>query len=84
MIRSPSQRFGGLLWELPPAYADAYFGKVLRDAKPARASGGAAAVTGLFRLLEPRRKVTCRYPLEGRVGSLCACLRSLAERAAGR
>src|SRR5512132_1273595 len=76
--------FGGPLGELPPADADAYFGKVLRDAKPSRAPGRAAAPTGFFQLLELRHKVTCRYPLEGRVGSPCACLRSSAEQAAGR
>ena len=76
--------FGGALWELPPADAEAYFGKVLRDAKPSTRAGRAATLTGFFQLLELRHKVTCRYPLEGRVGSLCACLRSSAEQAAGR
>jgi hypothetical protein len=76
--------FGRLLWELPPADADAYFGKVLRDAKPSTRTGRAAALTVFFQLLELRHKVTCRCPLKGRVGSLCGCLRSSAEQAAGR
>ncbi len=33
--------FGRPLWELPPADADAYFGKVLRDAKPSTRTGRA-------------------------------------------
>jgi integrase/recombinase XerD len=31
--------FGRPLWELQPADADAYFGKVLRDAKPSTRTG---------------------------------------------
>jgi hypothetical protein len=76
--------FGRPLWELPPADADAYFGKVLRDAKPSTRTGRAAALTVFFQLLELRHRVTCRCPLEGRVRSLCARLRSPAEQAAGR
>jgi len=74
--------FGRPPWELQPA--DAYFGKVLRDAKPSTRTGRAAALTVFFQLLELRHKVTCRYPLEGRVGSLCGCLRSSVKQAAGR
>ena len=76
--------FGGPLWELPPADADAYFGKVLRDAKPSRAPGRAAALTGFFQLPELGHKLTSRCPFEGGVGSLWAWLRSSAEQAAGR
>jgi hypothetical protein len=37
--------FGRPLWEMQPADADAYFGKVLRDAKPSTRTGRAAALT---------------------------------------
>ena len=37
--------FGRPLWEMRPEDADAYFGKVLRDAKPSTRTGRAAALT---------------------------------------
>jgi integrase/recombinase XerD len=49
--------FGRPLWEMQPADGDAYFGKVLRDAKPSTRAGRAAAVTVFFQFLELRHKV---------------------------
>jgi site-specific recombinase XerD len=49
--------FGRPLWEMQAADADAYFGKVLRDAKPSTRTGRAAAVTVYFQFLEVRHKV---------------------------
>lgn len=49
--------FGRPLWEMQPADADAYFGKVLRDARPSTRSGRAAALTVYFQFLELRHKV---------------------------
>ena len=43
--------FGRPLWEMQPADADAYFGKVLRDAKPSTRAGG-------FRALPPVRRTS--------------------------
>ena len=40
--------FGRPLWEMQPADADAYFGKVLRDARPSTRTGRAAALTVYF------------------------------------
>jgi hypothetical protein len=48
------------------ADADAYFGKVLRDAKPSTRSGRAGALTVFFRFLELRHKVEL-HNLTGRV-----------------
>jgi len=58
--------FGRPLWELQPADADAYFGKVLRDAKPSTRIGRAAALTVFFQFLELRHQVEL-YKLTGRV-----------------
>jgi hypothetical protein len=58
--------FGRPLWELRPADADAYFGKVLRDAKPSTRTGRAAALTVFFQFLELRHKVQL-HNLIGRV-----------------
>jgi len=58
--------FGRPLWELQPADADAYFGKVLRDAKPSTRTGRAAALTVFFQFLELRHKVEL-HNLTGRV-----------------
>ncbi|WP_405064814.1 hypothetical protein OG558_23005 [Kribbella sp. NBC_01510] len=44
--------FGRPLWEMQPADADAYFGKVLRDARPSTRSGRAAALSVYFQFLE--------------------------------
>src|SRR3974390_2366987 len=57
--------FGGPLWEMQPADADAYFGKVLRDARPSTRTGRAAALTVYFQFLELRHKVEI-YNLTGR------------------
>src|SRR5215468_6584194 len=37
--------FGRPLWEMQPGDADAYFGRVLRDARPSARTGRAAALT---------------------------------------
>lgn len=58
--------FGQPLWEMQPADADAYFGKVLRNAKPSTRTGRAAALTVFFRFLELRHKVEL-HNLTGRV-----------------
>ena len=58
--------FGRPLREMQPADADAYFGKVLRDARPSTRTGRAAAVTVYFQFLELRHKVEI-YNLTGRV-----------------
>ncbi len=58
--------FGRPLWEMQPPDADAYFGKVLRDAKPSTRTGRAAALTVYFEFLELRHKVEI-YNLTGRV-----------------
>jgi len=58
--------FGRPLWEMQPEDADAYFGKVLRDAKPSTRTGRAAALTVYFQFLELRHKAEI-YNLTGRV-----------------
>ncbi|MGW5380970.1 tyrosine-type recombinase/integrase [Nocardia sp. NPDC003999] len=58
--------FGRPLWEMQPADADAYFGKVLREAKPSTRTGRAAALTVFFHFLELRHKVEL-HNLTGRV-----------------
>ena len=58
--------FGRPLWEMQPADADAYFGKVLRDAKPSTRTGRAAALTVYFQFLELRHKIEL-HNLTGRV-----------------
>ena len=57
---------GGPLREMQPSDADAYFGKVLRDAKPSTRTGRAAALTVYFRFLELRHKIEL-HNLTGRV-----------------
>jgi hypothetical protein len=54
--------FGRPLWEMQPADADAYFGKVLRDAKPSTRAGRAAALTEYFEFLELRHKIEIYNP----------------------
>ena len=58
--------FGRPLWEMQPEDADAYFGKVLRDARPSTHTGRAAALTVYFQFLELRHKAEI-YNLTGRV-----------------
>jgi integrase/recombinase XerD len=58
--------FGRPLWEMQPADADAYFGKVLRDVRPSTPTGRAAALTVYFQFLELRHKIEI-YNLTGRV-----------------
>ena len=58
--------FGRPLWEMQPADADAYFGKVLREARPSTRTGRAAALTVYFQFLELRHKIEI-YNLTGRV-----------------
>lgn len=43
--------FGRPLWEMQPADADAYFGTVLREARPATRTGRAAALAVFFEFL---------------------------------
>ena len=43
--------FGRALWEMQPDDADAYFGRVLRDARPSTPTGQAAALTVYFQFL---------------------------------
>jgi hypothetical protein len=52
--------FGRPLWEMQPADADTYFGKVLRDAKPSTRTGRAAALTVYFQFL-PIDRTTGRH-----------------------
>lgn len=54
--------FGYPLWEMQPADADAYFGKVLRNANPSTRTGRAAALTVYFQFLELRHKVELHNP----------------------
>jgi hypothetical protein len=58
--------FGRLLWEMEPADAELYFGKVLRDAKPSTRTGRAGALAVFFQFLELRHKVEL-HNLTGRV-----------------
>ncbi len=58
--------FGRPLWEMEPADADAYFGKVLRDAAASTRTGRAAALSVFFEFLELRHKVEL-HNLTGRV-----------------
>jgi hypothetical protein len=58
--------FGRPLWEMQPADADSYFGRVLRDARPSTRTGRAAALTVYFEFVELRHKVEI-YNLTGRV-----------------
>ena len=58
--------FGRPLWEMLPADADTYFGKVLRDAKPSTRTGRGAALTVYFEFLELRHKIEL-HKLTGRV-----------------
>ena len=58
--------FGRPLWEMQPEDADAYFGKVLRNAKPSTRTGRAAALTVYWEFLELRHKAEI-YNLTGRV-----------------
>ena len=58
--------FGRPLWEMQPDDADAYFGRVLRDARPSTRTGRAAALTVYFQFLELRHKIEL-HNLTGRV-----------------
>ncbi len=58
--------FGRPLWEMQPTDADAYFGKVLREANPSTRTGRAAALAVFFEFLELRHKVEL-HNLTGRV-----------------
>ena len=65
--------FGRPLWEMQPADADTYFGKVLRDARPSTRTGRAAAVTVYFRFLE--LLCTCQVDhARGAGGGRCAAV----------
>ena len=58
--------FGRPLWEMQPEDADAYFGRVLRDARLSTRAGRAGALTVYFQYLELRHKAEI-YNLTGRV-----------------
>ena len=58
--------FGRPLWEMQPGDADAYFGRVLRDARPSTRTGRAAALTVYFQFLELRHKIEL-HNVTGRV-----------------
>src|SRR5260370_3559889 len=58
--------FGRPLWEMQPEDADAYFGRVLRDARPSTRTGRAAALAVYFQFLELRHRAEI-YNLTGRV-----------------
>ena len=58
--------FGRPLWEMQPDDADAYFGRVLRDARPSTRTGRAAALTVFFQFLELRHKIDL-HNMTGRV-----------------
>ena len=58
--------FGRPLWEMQPGDADAYFGTVLREARPSTRTGRAAALTVYFQFLELRHKIEL-HNLTGRV-----------------
>jgi hypothetical protein len=58
-------RFARPLWEIQPADADAYFGKVLREARPSTRTGRAAALTVYFQFLQLWHKIEI-YNLTGR------------------
>ena len=51
---------------MQPGDADAYFGKVLRDARPSTRTGRAVALTVFFQFLELRHKIEL-HNLAGRV-----------------
>ncbi len=57
---------GRPLWEMQPGDADAYFGRVLRDARPSTRTGRAAALAVFFQFLELRHRAEI-YNLTGRV-----------------
>src|SRR5262249_6450649 len=58
--------FGRPLWEMQPGDADAYFGRALRNTRPATRTGRAAALTVYFQFLELRHKIEL-HNLTGRV-----------------
>jgi hypothetical protein len=62
--------FGRPLWEMQPADADTYFGKVLREAKPSTRTGRAAALTVYFQF----------FPVDRTTGRHADALRVLAAR----
>ena len=51
---------------MQPGDADAYFGRVLRDARPSTRTGRAAALTVYFQFLELRHKIEL-HNVTGRV-----------------
>jgi integrase len=58
--------FGRPLWEMQPEDADAYFGRVLRDARPSTRTGRAAVLAVYFQFLDLRHRAEI-YNLTGRV-----------------
>jgi integrase/recombinase XerD len=58
--------FGRPLWEMRPDDADAYFGRVLREARPSTRAGRAAVLTVFFQFVELRHKIEL-HNLTGRV-----------------
>src|SRR5690348_6118840 len=57
--------YGRPLWELLPADADAYFGKVLRQARPSTRTGRSGGLTVYFQFLPRHKAEICN--LTGRV-----------------
>ncbi|MFF8604052.1 tyrosine-type recombinase/integrase [Streptomyces sp. NPDC015232] len=58
--------FGRPLWEMEPPDADAYFGKVIRDATPSLRAGRAGAVSVFFDFLDLRHRAEL-HQLTGRL-----------------
>jgi integrase/recombinase XerD len=74
--------FGGPLWDMEPADADAYFGKVLRGAAKGTRLGRSQALRTYFLFLEIRHKVEI-HQLTGRVAE-CPVDEMNRPRGAGR
>ena len=74
--------FGGPLWDMEPADADAYFGTVLRDAAKGTRLGRSQALRTYFLFLEIRHKVEI-HQLTGRVAE-CPVDEMNRPRGAGR
>ena len=74
--------FGGPLWDMEPADADAYFGKVLRDAAKGTRLARSQALRTYFLFLEIRHKVEI-HQMTGRVAE-CPVDEMNRPRGAGR
>jgi len=74
--------FGGPLWDMEPADADAYFGRVLRDAAKGTRLARSQALRTYFLFLEIRHKVAI-HQMTGRVAE-CPVDEMNRPRGAGR